>query len=156
MVLLDPNDVRYIILHCSASHYGDVEVIEDWHKQRGWSGCGYHWIVTNCYPKYKNYRYKQPELAFDGLIQKGRDERFRGAHTLGHNHESIGVCIIGKGGEFSSRQLVSTAKLCGELFSRFPNCVDVKGHCDFTNRKTCPNLDIDWFRDYILTGVYYD
>jgi hypothetical protein len=156
MILLDPDAVRYIILHCSASHYGDVKVIEDWHKQRGWSGCGYHWVVTNCYPERDNYVLKHPNIAFDGQIQRGRSEKFQGAHCLGHNHESIGVCIIGEGGEFSSRQLVSVAKLCKQIFVRFPNCVDVKGHYEFNDFKTCPELDMHWFNNYILSGVDYE
>jgi len=150
MLLLNPENVKWVVLHCSASHYGDVETIESWHKERGWSGCGYHWVITNCYPKAENYKLKQPSLDHDGLIHPGRSEKFTGAHVRGHNYETIGVVIIGAGGEFSSRQLVSTAKVCNDIFARFENCIGIKGHYEFTDKKTCPEIDIEWFKSFIL------
>ena len=42
-------NVEKIIVHCSATREGDdsvnVEVIDRWHKARGWRGCGYHFVV---------------------------------------------------------------------------------------------------------------
>ena len=151
MLLLDSDNVTWVVLHCSASHYGDLATVDQWHRDRGWSGVGYHWIITNSYPTEEHYRLKQPNISYDGLVHKGRDERFAGAHVLGHNQETIGVCIIGAGGEFSSRQLVSAAKLCNNILARFPSCRGVKGHYEFTDEKTCPELDMDFFRAHILS-----
>ena len=150
MKLLDPEKVRWIILHCSASHYGDVETYTEWHLDRGWSDIGYHWVITNCYPTYDYWKNKTPDITYDGVIHSGRGEKWRGAHVANHNWESIGICITGKGGEFSSKQLISAGRLCHRISSRFPNIIGVKGHCEFTNAKTCPELDMDYFRKYII------
>lgn len=74
-----------IILHCADTPEGKdftVEDIDRWHKQRGWSGIGYHFVV---------YR--------DGTVEKGRDIDTAGAHCEGHNKTSIGICYIGGKGK---------------------------------------------------------
>ena len=113
--LLNPQDVKWVILHCSASYYGDVATFEEWHKARGFDGIGYHWCITGCYPTEAHYRNNQPDLAFDGVIHKGRSEQFRGAHVKGHNWESSGVVLTGMKGTFSSKQIYSAAKLCSTI-----------------------------------------
>ncbi len=147
--LLNPQDVKWIVLHCSASYYGDVATFNDWHEKKGWNGIGYHWVITSCYPTEDHYRNNQPDMAFDGVIHKGRSEQFRGAHVRGHNWQSIGVVLTGKKGTFSSKQLYSAAKLCTLISLRFPHIESVKGHYEFTDLKTCPDIDMDYFRKWI-------
>jgi hypothetical protein len=155
--LLNPDDVKWIILHCSASHYGDADTFDAWHKDRGWNGIGYHWVICNCYPKYENYINKQPDITYDGVVQKGRSEQFRGAHVSDHNWESVGIVLVGAGGEFSSRQLLAAVRLCRDISLRFPRIQDIKGHNEFTNLKTCPEIDMAFFRKWILPlGVNSD
>ena len=31
----------------------------------------------------------------DGTVEHGRNVSFQGAHVEGHNHESIGICLVG-------------------------------------------------------------
>ncbi len=150
MKRLDPNKVQWVVLHMSASQYGNVETFRNWHLDRGWDDIGYHWVITNCYPTYNHYKDRQPDPKHDGMIQYGRNEKWRGAHVSGHNWNSIGVCLTGGGGEFSSQQLLSAAKLCHQISSRFPSIIGVKGHYEFTSAKTCPEIDMDYFRTYIL------
>ena len=38
-----------IVIHCSDSSYGTVDIIDHWHKMRGWSGIGYHYVIGNGY-----------------------------------------------------------------------------------------------------------
>jgi len=75
-------DIDKIILHCSATREGDdsvnVEVIDRWHKARGWRGCGYHYVVL-----------------IDGKIDSGRMIDEVGAHVKNMNKSSKGVCYIG-------------------------------------------------------------
>ena len=45
-------NVKFIIVHCSDSSWGDVPVINDWHRQRGFDApggvpCGYHFVIRN-------------------------------------------------------------------------------------------------------------
>ena len=75
------NTPKYIIIHCSATKVTSnftVEQIIDMHKQRGFNTIGYHYYITK-----------------DGVIHKGRDESINGAHCLGYNSKSIGVCYEG-------------------------------------------------------------
>lgn len=73
--------ISEIIIHCSATIEGrdyTVAEIELWHRQRGFSGIGYHYVI---------YR--------DGSIHAGRYLELAGAHCQGHNAHSIGICYIG-------------------------------------------------------------
>ena len=75
-------DLNRIILHCSATREGkdfSVDTIREWHVNgRGWSDIGYHWVIR-----------------LDGSIEVGRPLEKSGAHTKGHNKDSVGVCYIG-------------------------------------------------------------
>lgn len=123
-----------IIIHCSATPEGrehTVEDIDQWHKQRGWAGIGYHYVIY-----------------LDGSIHKGRPIEQQGAHTLGHNAHSIGICYIGgvaKDGRTPKdtrtyKQKESLVNLVNELEERFPSAT-VHGHREFAN-KACPSFDV--------------
>lgn len=73
--------ITEIIVHCSATPEGKdftVDDIRHWHKQRGFTDVGYHYII------YRN-----------GHIVNGRDVDLVGAHCTNHNSHSIGICYIG-------------------------------------------------------------
>ena len=73
--------ISEIIVHCSATPQGrevTVADIDRSHRQRGFHGIGYHYLV-----------------GLDGTVGFGRDERIAGAHCLGHNSRSVGVCYVG-------------------------------------------------------------
>lgn len=72
--------INEIIVHHSASGSAvtTVEKIDQWHKDRGWSGIGYHFVI---YP--------------DGSANKGRALNKAGAHCKGRNKNSIGICVAG-------------------------------------------------------------
>jgi hypothetical protein len=36
-----------IVIHQSDSAFGNAAVIDKWHRERGWSGIGYHWVILN-------------------------------------------------------------------------------------------------------------
>jgi N-acetylmuramoyl-L-alanine amidase len=122
-----------IIVHCSATKEGfnySVETIRSWHKMRGWSDVGYHYIVH-----------------LDGSISYGRDINKSGAHVKGHNTGSIGVCYIG-GVEADGKtpkdtrtpeQKESLLDLIKTLKRLNSNAV-VYGHRDFSS-KACPSYD---------------
>ena len=70
-----------IIVHCTATPEGrhvDVDTIRVWHKARGWSDVGYHFIIY-----------------IDGSVHSGRDVSKTGAHVAGHNATTIGVVYVG-------------------------------------------------------------
>jgi len=121
------------IVHCSATKEGvnySVETIRSWHKMRGWSDIGYHYLVH-----------------LDGSISYGRDINKIGAHVKGHNTGSIGVCYVG-GVETDGKtpkdtrtpeQKESLLDLIKTLKRLNSNAV-VYGHRDFSS-KACPSYD---------------
>ena len=76
---MELKNVQKIIVHCSATREGDdsvnADVIDKWHKNKGWKGIGYHFVVL-----------------IDGTIEVGRKINQCGAHTRGYNCKSWGVC----------------------------------------------------------------
>lgn len=67
-----------MILHHADASVCDAATIHRWHKQNGWSGMGYHFLVRK-----------------DGTVQRGRPEGAVGAHASGSNSDSIGICFEG-------------------------------------------------------------
>lgn len=125
--------INEIIVHCSATKEGQDFTVSDitrWHKQRGFSTIGYHYVI---------YR--------DGSIQTGRDVNVSGAHCVNHNANSIGVCYIGGCSSISGtpkdtrtpEQKASMLKLLKDLRRLYPTA-KIRGHRDFAN-KACPSFD---------------
>ena len=126
--------VREIIIHCSATAEGGDFTVADirrWHLQRGFSDIGYHYVI---------YR--------DGSVHAGRPVDKVGAHCLGHNSRSVGVCYIGglaADGKTpkdtrTPAQKSAIAKLVDDLRGRFPGAT-VHGHNEFA-AKACPCFDV--------------
>lgn len=69
---------RRAILHHAAAKTCDAKTIHGWHKNNGWAGIGYHFVVRK-----------------DGTIEEGRPIHTVGAHATGQNFDSIGVCFEG-------------------------------------------------------------
>lgn len=112
-----------IILHCSDSEFGDVKMITDWHKQRGFNTIGYHFVILS-----------------DGSIEIGRDISSPGAHCLGHNKNSIGICLIGKN-NFSQKQFETVKQLILTLKLKY-KINSIVGHNHYDKSKTCPNFNV--------------
>ena len=116
--------ITHIIIHCSATHEGQeitIKTIDHWHRQRGYSRIGYHYVVMP-----------------DGKIEKGRDEAVTGAHCKGYNKASIGICYIGgldkNGKEKDTRtpeQKESLKTLVADICSRYP-ITEIAGHRDYS------------------------
>lgn len=122
-----------IIIHCSATPEGKpftVADIDRWHRDRGWQGIGYHYVIY-----------------LDGSIHEGRSEEIIGAHCSGQNAQSIGICYIGgldaSGKAKDTRtpaQRKALHKLVSDLKTRYP-AATVHGHNEFAN-KDCPCFDV--------------
>jgi len=125
--------INKIILHCSATKEGQkftVKDIDAWHKQRGFKGVGYHYVIL-----------------LDGTVEPGRPESEIGAHTLGQNTNSIGICYIG-GLDANAKpkdtrtdaQREALIKLVKELKAKYSGAT-VHGHNEFAN-KACPSFSV--------------
>jgi len=143
----DIASVKKIIVHCSDSDFGDRALIDVWHRQMGWSGCRYHYVICN--GKADHYLPYDPEL--DGKIQRARPLDIIGDHCRGHNSESVGICLIGRN-LFSSSQLYRALPF---LLNKLLKILDVDeqaifGHRDFNANKTCPNIDTKLLRQSLF------
>lgn len=146
--------VKKLFVHCSATNWGEVMEFDRWHKARGWSGIGYHYVILNGRP-FRDVGYLE---ILDGQIQPGRhldddpiyEDHEVGAHVAGRNSSSIGVCLVGRE-KFSDRQLLALKHLLADLKDRFGlTWDDVLGHYEDPNTtKTCPNIPMDDLRAWL-------
>lgn len=125
--------INEIIIHCTATPEGKdytVDTIRQWHRQRGFSDVGYHYII---HP--------------NGQIDDGRDVNVAGAHCSGHNSHSIGIAYIGgmtadnKSAKDTrtDEQRTAIKRLLRALRSIYPKA-KIHGHRDFA-AKACPSFD---------------
>lgn len=125
--------INKIIVHCTATPEGrdvTVEEIDAWHRKRGFKSIGYHYVIY-----------------LDGSIHKGREDDKIGAHCVGYNSRSLGVCYVGglaKDGKTpkdtrTEAQKQSLYKLLKMLKTKYPEA-RIFGHRDFA-AKACPCFD---------------
>lgn len=133
-------EINEIIIHCTATRTGAVVHVADvdrWHRQRGWAGIGYHFLV-------------QP----DGAIEVGRPLEKPGAHCRGHNRHSVGIAYVGgldaHGHPADTRtpeQTEAIAALCARFMLMFNlTPADIHGHNHYNPHKACPcyNVEQEW------------
>lgn len=130
-------NINKIIIHCSATKAGQdfkAADIDRWHKERGFDGIGYHYVID-----------------LDGSVERGRDIEKVGAHCQGYNSHSIGICYIGgldnSGNSQDTRteaQKSALWALLRELLCKYPD-VTIHGHREFA-AKDCPCFDVN--REY--------
>ena len=147
---LNPSAVKFIVLHSSNSHFGSVELIDQWHREKEYDAIGYHRVIANCFADSESWKEKRPDIALDGEIFHGRSLTLRGAHAGPEwNYQSIGVCLIGQDGQFTGKQIKSAIDVCLMMYAQFASIEKVIGHYETGAPKTCPDLDMDWFRELL-------
>lgn len=125
--------INEIIVHCAATPEGKnfkAADIDRWHRERKMKCIGYHYVVD-----------------LDGTVEPGRPESEIGAHCLGHNQYSIGVCYVGglaADGKTpkdtrTAAQKETLLALLNKLRAKYPNA-SIHGHRDFA-AKACPSFD---------------
>ena len=140
-------NITEIILHCSATPEGKdfrAADIDRWHRAKGWKCIGYNYVID-----------------LDGTIEGGRSLEMTGAHTIGHNANSIGICYIGgidgKSVPKDTRtvpQKESMFALVRQLLLAFNLTLkDVHCHNEFAN-KACPSFSIEQFRKEYEDWLY--
>ncbi len=119
--------VDRVFVHCSASdhpHHDDVSVMDKWHKQRGWSGVGYHFFIKK-----------------DGTLQAGRSLRKTPAAQGGNNRGTIAICLHGlQKSAFTEAQFDTLRELCKEIDDAYKGKITFHGHKE-VSPKSCPVFD---------------
>ena len=131
--------INLIVVHCSATREDrdfteyDLDVC---HRRRGFNGAGYHFYIRK-----------------NGDIKNTRPLEKPGAHALGYNAHSIGICY--EGGLDESGKTADTRtpeqkeqlrELLWKLHTLFPHALIV-GHRDLPGvKKACPCFSCDEYR----------
>ncbi len=143
-----------VILHCSASSFGNAALIAKWHALpepdgRGWSGIGYHyvilngWIAPNIYHSRFNGHIETGRPLDDDPVVKGNEQ---GAHVRGYNYGSVGICLIGNSGQFTEEQLNASLRLVFDLEKQLHE-IEILQHSDLAaNKPDCAGLDMILWR----------
>jgi hypothetical protein len=150
--------IKNAIIHCSDSEWGCARAIRGWHLDRGFKDIGYHFVILNGLPTFSHMQHAHLVPSLDGSIECGRtldDDGFIqdveiGAHALGYNDQSIGICVIGVQ-EFSTKQMFSLLRLLADLTLVYHIPIEnILGHCETDSGKaegkTCPNMDMNKVR----------
>ena len=123
-----------LVIHCAATRPSQdvgVREIRQWHRARGFSDIGYHYVIRR-----------------SGKVDKGRPVDEIGAHVQGHNADSVGICLVGGINEetfkpennFTPQQWEALQRLLTALLRRYPKA-KVLGHRDFPGvQKACPSF----------------
>lgn len=121
--------IKEIIVHCTATKpsvdWGVKEIRRCHINDKGWADIGYHYVIR-----------------LNGFIERGRAEWRQGAHCVGHNRHSIGVCYVGgldqNGNPSDTRtpaQRRAMLTLLKELTQKY-HC-EIHGHNEYST-KACP------------------
>lgn len=122
-----------LFVHCSATRPEQavgVREIRQWHKEQGWLDIGYHFVIKR-----------------SGEIEEGRPMMAVGSHVKDHNHNSIGVCLVGginvngqPEANFTPQQMESLRVVLGNLKDQFPEA-SIRAHHDVA-AKACPSFHV--------------
>ncbi len=123
-------EIKTIVIH----HSGNTDTAKGIRKLHvevnGWDDIGYHFMITK-----------------DGKILRGRDLNIEGAHVLGFNKDSVGICLLGNFDmEFlNDKQKHGLKELLENLTKKFNiDKNNIKFHRDFPNvTKSCPGKNIN-------------
>lgn len=138
---MNASDVKFLVVHGSATQASmDVTVkdIDRWHREKGWRMVGYHFVITR-----------------QGVVQMGRPLEWSGAHALGFNDKSLGICMVGgadaKGkseNNYTLDQFAALGELLLNLQSEYPGA-KIVGHRDLPGNTTaCPGFDVQkWAKE---------
>lgn len=131
--------INKIIIHCAATKPAmdvGVEEIRQWHTRskpqgNGWTDVGYHFVIRR-----------------NGVVETGRPLEQSGAHTSGHNSNSIGICLVGglaadgktPENNFTEAQWAALEELVRGFHARYPSAA-IHGHNEFA-AKACPSFNV--------------
>lgn len=143
---------RHIVIHHSASTSGSASAFDKAHRERGWDGLGYHFVIGN------------GSLSGDGEVEVGYrwKRQMQGAHAgnAEYNQAGIGICLVGdfqNAGRPTPAQLASVRRLTRYLQVKcgIPT-YEVIGHGNVPGKSTeCPGraLDMGDFRASLGNGA---
>ena len=133
--LEEGNKPTDLVFHHTASKTIAPEDINKMHIQEGWGGIGYHFYIRK-----------------DGTIYRGRPENTIGAHAIGRNKNSIGICLEGnfENEVPTEEQKNSLVKVSTDMIIKY-NLEGIIGHRDVFET-LCPgkNFPMEEIKNKVL------
>lgn len=139
------NTPEFLIVHhtggtnanplADTSHH-TYEIVKNYHLSLGWEDIGYHYFIDK-----------------GGKLTAGRKEDYHGAHTIGYNQKSLGICLAGNFDATAptKEQTDTLAVLLSRLRKKYliPR-KNIVPHREFAN-KTCygRRLGDDWAQNLL-------
>ena len=116
--------VDRVFLHCSASEMDMsgqalVDEIRRWHRARGWSDVGYHFLIDKA-----------------GVVMPGRGISRMPAAQYPHNKGTIAIMVHGLE-KFPPNMLEQCRLLCAEINEAYEGRISFHGHKE-VSAKECP------------------
>lgn len=132
---LKPKVTRYkkwkgITIHHSLSQDGDTlnwRSVRRYHLNKGWTDIGYHFGIE--------------KVRDEVEVLVGRPLHKDGAHCLGHNDDTIGICLIGNFGVYDLGTCMKgklVELITGLCYSLDIPWDEVMGHKERDENRTCP------------------
>lgn len=124
----------WLVVHCAATRptqdIGAKEIFS-WHRAKGYIAIGYHYVIRR-----------------DGTLETGRPDDVIGAHAVGANANSVGICMVGgvddklqPENNFTPAQFITLKSLLSTLKTKYPTA-QIIGHRDVPGtKKACPSFD---------------
>lgn len=139
------NIPKYLIVHhtggTDANPLADTsehtfQIVDDYHRSLGWGGIGYHYFIAK-----------------NGTLTQGRLDKVEGAHTIGYNLKSLGICLAGNFDLTlpTKAQEATLVKLLNDKIKEYAIPVENIVPHRFASPKTCYGklLADDWARSLI-------
>jgi len=132
---------KYIVLHHSASDAGNEAIFNREHKDRGWLGVGYDFVIDN------------GQGGPDGRVEVTFrwEQQIDGAHAGNeeYNKYGIGICLVGNFDNDlpTAKQMDALVGLVNYLQKRCQvPTANIVGHCHVRIGGThCPGLRFPWY-----------
>lgn len=140
---------KYIVLHHSATEAGSVESFDKFHRQQGYGGIAYHFVIGN------GHGMRDGEIKETFRWKKQISGTHVSVNSWEHNVFGIGICLVGnlQNHPPSRAQLESLTRLIQRLSRRFRIPAEqVVGHRHVryddqsgkTEKTACPGRQLDW------------
>lgn len=123
------SSTKRAIIHHTASGDVSAATIHGWHRNQGWAGIGYHFVIRT-----------------SGAIERGRSEWSIGAHSGPQgNGDSIGIVLTGnfENGKPTAAQIDALVWLIKDYLIPKYGQLQVIGHKDVMPT-ACPGKNFPW------------
>ncbi len=92
--------IKWLIVHHTASEWGDAKAVRQWHcgappVGRGWKNPGYHKLILNPFPSFALLRARAPLIESDGRVEIMLPDSEIANGCKGANAEGLHICWVG-------------------------------------------------------------